>query len=105
MACDGDGETMATPKAPSGLGAAPIAGGMAHLTWTDNSDDEDGFVIERKDGRKDGEGAFTAIAMTEFNVAQYHDAAAGVGLHTFRVAAKNAGGLSDYSNEVTVDLK
>lgn len=101
VACDGDGAAPKAPVAPSALGAAPIAGGMAHLTWSDNSADEDNFVIERKDGV----GEFAEITTTEFDVAQYHDAQAGVGAHAYRVAAENAGGRSGYSNEVMVELK
>ena len=40
------GAPLTKPAAPSNLAAASICGGIG-LTWTDNSDNEDGFVLER----------------------------------------------------------
>ena len=37
----------AVPDPPSGLEADALTGATIKLTWTDNSDNEDGFVIER----------------------------------------------------------
>ena len=38
------------PSAPTGLGAAILAGPQVSLTWTDNATDETGFVVERCTG-------------------------------------------------------
>jgi hypothetical protein len=39
--------TLTAPAAPSDLAAAPISTSQLRLTWTDNSDNENGFRIER----------------------------------------------------------
>ncbi len=87
------------PHAPSGLSAAPMGAGI-HLTWTDNSSDEDEFQIERREGS----GAFARIAAVTFDVVQYHDTAVGEARpYTYRVrAVSSAGARSAYSNEATL---
>ena len=94
-ACGDDG-AAAAPAAPTGLAAAPLTGG-AHLTWTDNSDDEVEFMIMRKTGAA---GASTTIATVPFDSTAYHDAPLVSGTtYTYMVMAINDIGTTE-SNEV-----
>ncbi|MBA3671332.1 MAG: hypothetical protein H0W68_04840 [Gemmatimonadaceae bacterium] len=43
------GGSDAPPAAPTSLAVERLGGG-GHLTWADNSDDEEEFMIMRKDG-------------------------------------------------------
>jgi hypothetical protein len=102
MGCGGGGAGGGGLAAPSNLTAAPMGGGI-HLTWKDNSTDEDGFDVERKETQ--GNGAFTALDSVPFDSALYHDAAVNLGSsYTYRVRARRATGYSAYSNEATADL-
>ena len=65
------------------------------LSWMDNSNDEDGFKIERAIAC----GTFTQIATVGANVTNYTDTGlAPLTLYCYRVRAYNANGDSDYSN-------
>ncbi len=86
------------PLAPSALSASPISAEQVDLLWTDNSDNETGFRVERKTGA----GAFSEIATVGANVTGYSSS----GLmentsYTYRIRAYNSYGNSDYSNEST----
>jgi hypothetical protein len=68
---------------------------MIHLQWSDNSDNEDGFVIERS---TDGV-SFSALASVVANIATYDDLAVSGGItYTYRVAAFNANGTSAWTD-------
>ena len=84
------------PAAPDALEAVVEADiPMIHLQWSDNSADETGFVIQRS---TDGVN-FSELATAVANVATYDDLAVFGGFtYTYRVAAFNANGSSDYSN-------
>jgi len=58
------------PTAPSELSGLAISGSRIDLTWTDNSADELGFVLER---RKEGDTAFLQIAELPANTTTYTD--------------------------------
>lgn len=83
--------------APSNLIATAVSGTRIDLTWTDNSNNEDGFKIERSlDGI-----TFTQIATVGGSITKYSDT--GLTCATFyqyRVRAFNANGNSAYSNTV-----
>ena len=67
------------------------------LTWTDNSDNEDGFRIERKTGTS---GTFAQIATVGANVTSYIDSGLTSGtIFCYRLLAYNVAGDSAYSNE------
>lgn len=91
------------PGAPSNLGAIST-GPTAHiqLSWTDNSNNETGFSIERKAG---GAGTFSEIVTLSSNVITYDDYTVIDGItYTYRVRAYNSFGYSDYSNEKSASL-
>lgn len=100
VACDGSSTSdSGVPAAPSGLTATELEGG-AHLTWKDNSNNEAGFMIERKVGGAD----YATLTSVPFDTTQYHDANLTSGVtYRYRMMAmgKQAGKDSPYSNEVT----
>lgn len=68
------------------------------LEWQDNSDNEDGFEVERKVGN----GEFVFLNGTGPNENSYIDADVPTGVRlTYRVRAVNQYGNSGYSNEAT----
>lgn len=68
----------------------------ATLTWSDNSDNEDGFRVERSFDRV----TWQRIGSTPANVSIYEDDTipAGVNRSKYRVKAYNSHGDSGYSN-------
>jgi fibronectin type 3 domain-containing protein len=86
------------PAAPGDLTATRDSAG-AHLVWSDHSNNETAFQIERA---TDGV-TFTPLASVGANVTTYLDAALQpVTTYTYRVKATNAGGDSDYSSNAAV---
>lgn len=85
------------PADPSNLSATADYCSEISLSWTDNSDDEDGFKIERKPSG----GSWSQIHDTQgADVTTYGDS--GLSENTeyyYRVRAYNDGGNSGYSNE------
>ncbi len=83
------------PAAPSGLGATATSSSAIHLTWTDNSDNETAFTLERStDGTN-----FTALATVDADVISYDDS--GLMADTtywYRINAENEVGTSAWSN-------
>ncbi|MFC1739057.1 S8 family serine peptidase [Planctomycetota bacterium] len=97
-ACATLGGGVGAPSAPSNLNATAVSSSSIDLSWTDNSDDEFGFRIERRTG-----GApFSEIAMVGPNINTYPDTGLQpVTTYTYRVCAYNAAGTSAYSNEAS----
>lgn len=86
------------PSAPSSLTAAPNANdpqSKINLAWNDNSNDEDGFTIERAlDGAN-----FLFLAQNNANDSTYTDIGLSSGTtYWYRVTATNSGGESGASN-------
>ena len=92
----------APPLAPSNLTATLQFGPLVNLSWTDNSNNETSFVVERS---QDG-GAFSQIASLPADTTAFQDTTLPVvpagATFTYRVAAANASGLSPYSNTASV---
>ncbi|MDQ7053075.1 MAG: fibronectin type III domain-containing protein [candidate division KSB1 bacterium] len=87
------------PAAPSNLTATAVSTSQIDLSWTDNSNNEDGFKIERKDP---GSTTFVEIAQVGANVTNYSDTGLNPSsTYTYRVRAFNADGNSGYSNEAS----
>jgi uncharacterized protein YxeA len=91
------------PDAPSDL-AAVYMGSYIRLDWTDNSDNETGFKIERK---FEPSGHFEQIYTVESDVTTYDDSSADIQTgysYTYRVRAYNTYGDSAYSNEASATI-
>jgi hypothetical protein len=88
------------PNAPSNLSATSVSSSQINLSWTDNSTNENGFLIERCTGNNCTN--FAQIASVGSNVTSYPDT--GLSRNTwyrYRVRAFNAAGNSAYSNIAT----
>lgn len=93
------GRGLTPPTAPSNLSANRVSSSEISLTWVDNSDNEDGFEIERKCDSCLGRPPYTRIATVGRNIKEYSDT--GLSSHTrycYQVQAVNAAGKSGYSN-------
>ena len=92
-------EGSAPPVFPTGLTMLTVCNTSATLTWTDNSDNEDAFEIERRLGA----GPFDTVGAVSANVVLFEQNDLNPATpYTFRVRATNGDGASSYSNEVTV---
>ena len=94
------GSTAPRPTAPSNLVATPaIATLEIDLTWTDNSSNETGFVVERS---PDGTTNWTQVGTPAANATSFSDTTAGLAVNTtyyYRVRATSTIlGASDNSN-------
>ena len=88
----------AAPVAPSGLAAVALTGG-AHLTWSDNSNNETEFMVMRMKAGVDTE--LVPLTTVPFDTEQYHDAPLTSGsTYTYMIMAMNDAGEAT-SNEVT----
>lgn len=93
-------EEMEFPNVPSDLSADIIGSVDVELTWSDNSDNESGFFIERA---VEGVSPYTIIASVEANITSYVDSGVS-GRMSYRVSAKTTSGYSWYSNIESVDV-
>ena len=86
------------PNAPSNLALLNIQSDRITLNWSDNSSDEDGFVVERKVGTSQSAQFFDLTQLSSGSVA-YNDLTVGPDqTYAYRVRAFNATGSSAYSN-------
>src|SRR5207302_4131979 len=87
--------TVTPAAAPTGLGASAASSSAINLTWTDNSNNETGFKIERAVGT----GAFSPLITVGANVTSYADSGLTASTsYSYRVLATNSVGDSGYSN-------
>ncbi len=87
---------------PTGLTATAASTSQVNLAWTDNSQTEEGYKIERK---PQGGTSYTQIASVGPNVTTYTDSSglSPSATYSYRVMAFNtAAGNSSYSNEASV---
>lgn len=96
---DCDGYDLVGPTAPRGLAANSVSSRKILLRWTDKSNCEDGFKIERKEKGCNSPFEWTQIATVSGNVNTYDD----VGFepdtqYSYRISAFNSVGTSEYSN-------
>ena len=83
------------PAAPASLVATAASSSQINLSWADQSDDEEGFLIERS---SDGT-AWQQIASVGANTRSYASTGLAAGTRSFyRVRAHNPSGYSAYSN-------
>ncbi|HUR81365.1 MAG TPA: NF038122 family metalloprotease [Thermoanaerobaculia bacterium] len=93
-----------TPAAPTNLTATAISSSQIQLSWTDNSNNETGFVVEGAVGNS----GFAPIdpvqpANTTGGTVTISNPVAGT-TFKFRVKARNGSGDSAYSNEASATL-
>ncbi|MBN1670555.1 MAG: fibronectin type III domain-containing protein [Kiritimatiellae bacterium] len=100
IALDGASGSVArgapAPRAPSDLTARPVATGRIDLSWTDNSDNETGFKIDR---RRSGFTDWVRVATPGANATNRVDTDMEAETrYYYKVKAYNANGNSPYSN-------
>ena len=84
------------PNAPSGLAATAGGTDRITITWTDTSNSESGFTVQR---RRNGSAQWLDIGSASANSSTYTDTDLEAGtLYYYRVAAYNDAGTSGYSN-------
>jgi Tol biopolymer transport system component len=89
----------APPAAPTNLRIDYIGANRVQLAWTDNSTNEDGFVVEQCSNR--GCANFIQAGQTSGNTVTYTDSNLYANTqYYYRVRAFNLGGSSAYSNVV-----
>ncbi len=91
--------TPTIPADPTGLSATAISASQINLAWTDASNNETAFVVERSVTSGAG---FASIATLGTNVTSYSDVGLTNGTkYYYRVKATNAVGSSAYTNEAS----
>ncbi len=84
------------PSAPTNLAANVASATQINLSWTDNSNNETGFKVERS---FDGSTGWAEIAALAANTTTYQNTGLVASTkYYYRVYAYNAGGNSEYSN-------
>ncbi len=84
------------PEPPAGLSAAAASSSSISLSWTDNSGNENGFIVERSANGVDG---WTEVAYAAADSSSNTDSGLNAGTtYYYRVAAYNVAGNSGYSN-------
>jgi len=98
----GTSQTVTPPAPPSGLTGTVQPGPQVLLSWTDNSNNESGFLIERSTTGGEPYTLITTVgAHNNTGAVSYTDMDVLPGTtYTYRVAAINAAGKSAYSNIV-----
>lgn len=85
--------------APTGLTAdIGTPAGTVNLNWTDNSNNESGFRIQRKDESN----IFTDAGTVGAGITTFTDHVSDITTYTYRVIAYNDSAVSDYSNETQI---
>jgi fibronectin type 3 domain-containing protein len=91
---------VSAPAAPSGLTVLAITNTQVKVAWTDNSDNEANFVVQRATNSAFTTGLVTYTIAKNSTSYNWGGLYAGHGYY-FRVQAKNASGASAYSNVVS----
>ncbi len=81
---------------------ASASGMTVSLAWTDNSTDETGFKVLRKDSL---EGSFSTVTTTSADATSYSDTVTDAKSYWYRVSATNSNGDSVASKMVKVDVE
>jgi len=93
-----NGRCLTPPSTPSNLNSSVVSSSQISLSWTDNSNNEDGFKIERKIGSG---GTYAQAVTVETEITNYLDTGLTCGTtYYYRIRAYNGAGDSSYSSEV-----
>lgn len=92
----------ARPAPPSALATA-VSGSAVDLTWTDNSNVEDGYQIQRWTDES-GASVITIVAEVAANSTTYHDAGLADGKYWYQVRSMRNGGTAGSSNNVSATV-
>jgi hypothetical protein len=95
-----DGTISSLPAPPSNLTASPTSDTQVSLLWTDNSTNETGFKIERKNVG----GVYAVVGTVSLNITTFTDNGLNPNTtYSYRVFSyNNEGNSPTYSNEVSV---
>lgn len=99
--CASGNSEIPTPNAPSDLVATAVSSSQIDIAWTDNSDNEDGFKIERLTEMETASGGwqkteYIEIAVVGHNITSYSDAGLLHGsYYRYRINACNQAGDSE----------
>lgn len=88
------------PADPSDL-TASLADSGVEVSWADNSDNEDEFVLERS---TNSEGFVELTRLSQDTTTYLDDTVVALNTYTYRVKAGNTSGESGYSNEESVTV-
>ncbi|MFA5858711.1 MAG: phosphodiester glycosidase family protein [Elusimicrobiota bacterium] len=87
----------AVPDTPTGLTGVALSSTSVQISWTDNSDNETGFKVERKPEN----GLYTEVVVISSNTVRYNNnGLSSSSTYYYRVYAYNITGNSGYSNEI-----
>ena len=89
------------PSTPATF-TASASGKTVSLAWTDNSTDETGFKVFRKDILT---GNYSTVTTTSADVISYSDTVTDAKSYWYRVSATNSNGDSTGSKVVKVDVE
>ncbi len=84
--------------APSNLTSSLAENGKVNLAWTDNSDNENGFIIQRKGS----DNIFVQAGTVGANITTFTDTVNSADNYVYRVIAFSDSAESDYSNESSI---
>lgn len=90
---------VTAPSSPTGLKANTVTSNSVTMSWTDNSDNESGFKVERLDNS----GALLQVINLNANTTSYVDKNLSENSsYQYRVQAYNSDGSSGYSNTILI---
>ncbi len=98
LICDKQNIPPTTPA----IFTASVSDKTVSLAWTDNSTDETGFKVLRKDSL---EGSFSTVTTTSADATSYSDTVTDAGSYWYRVSATSSNGDSTGSKVVKVDVE
>ena len=97
VAAAGEGALQSLPAAPSDLAATAGSASRIDLSWTDNSDNEEQFQIQRDSGS-----GFQGIASVGADSTAFSDSGLDpVAEYTYRIRATNSTGASEWTGGVS----
>ncbi len=89
------------PTTPDNL-TASASGKTVSLAWTDNSTDETGFKVLRRDSC---DGSFSTVGTADEDATSASDTVTAAGSYWYRVSAINSNGDSVASKIIRVDVE